>query len=228
MKSIWKRFQYYGIGLSIGLLFTFIFFQNRGCSWLPENRVKNAILDNVIVFKTSDVEEMQTIGLEPADYIEILNKGDIKFGLSKREGEPKYYVGKIKTKDGKEIHAQFELRVDGFISLCTPLKNTKVITEDLLVGEAVFKRLPMDTALVSFGELARCQAKKLNISEKNILDALTEGGVVNYDLSDFKSFDRPVYHLSFIIGDKTYSGKAKWYKTRIYFTYIFGSGIKKC
>ena len=72
MKSIWKRFQYYGIGLTIGLLFTFIFFQNRGCSWLPENRVKNAILDNVIVFKTTDIEEMKTKGLEPADFIEIL------------------------------------------------------------------------------------------------------------------------------------------------------------
>lgn len=228
MKSIWKRFQYYGIGLTIGLLFTFIFFQNRGCSWLPENRVKNAILDNVIVFKTTDIEEMKTKGLEPADYIEILNKGDIKFGLSKRDGEPKYYIGEIKTEEGKELRAQFELRVDGFISLCTPLHDKKVITKDLLNGEAVFQRLPLDTALVAFDDLAKCQAKKLNISEKNILDALKDGGIVNYDLSDFTSYDRPVYHLSFVIGDKSYSGKAKWYKTRIAFIYLFDSGVEKC
>ncbi len=228
MKSIWKRFQYYGIGLTIGLLFTFIFFQNRGCSWLPENRVKNAIMDNVIVFKTTDIEEMQTKGLEPADYIEILNKGDIKFGLSKRDGEPKYYIGEIKTEEGKELRAQFELRVDGFISLCTPLHDTKVITKDLLNGEAVFQRLPLDTALVAFSDLARCQAKVLEISEKNILDALSNGGVINYDLSDFKTADRPVYHLIFVIDEKAYSGKAMWYKTKIYFTYLDDSGVEKC
>ena len=230
MKSLWKRFQYYGIGLMIGLMFTFIFFQNRGCSWLPENRVKNAVLENVIVFKKADVELMNQQGITPDDYVQILNKGAIKFGLSKRQGEPKYYVGKSVSSSGDEIQAQFELRVDGFVSLCTPLKKDEsVITENLLEGEAIIYRLPIDTSLVAFDEdLAKCQAKKLGITEKNVLDALHDFGIVNYDLSDFVSSDKPIYHLSFQIKDSTYHGKAIWYKNKLYFTYFLNSGVEKC
>lgn len=228
MKSIWKRFQYYGIGLGIGLMFTFIFFQNRGCSWLPENRVKNAILDNVIVFKTTDIESIERNGFTPDDYIQILNKGDIKFGLSKRDGEPKYYVGTVKHPSGKELKAQFELRKDGFVSLCTPLSVNKVVDENVLVGEARIKRLPLDSTLVSFNERAKCQSVNLGLTERKVLDALSDSGFIDYDQTDFIDPIRPVYFLRFTIDGQNYQGKAIWYKTSIYFTHFLDSNSENC
>ena len=228
MKSIWKRFQYYGIGLGIGLLMTFIFFQNRGCSWLPENRVKNAILENVIVLKKSDIAAIEAQGYTVDNFIQLLNNGDVKFGLSKRDGEPKYYFLQSKTKEGKEIKAQFELRKDGFVSLCTPLNDNTVITSDLLQGEAHIVHLPLDTALVAFDERAKCQARQMAISEKDVLAALESGGRVDYDYSDFDEVNKPAYQLIFSMNNRSYSAKAVWYKTKIYIHYFNHVDAPKC
>jgi hypothetical protein len=56
MESLWRRLKYYGIGFGIGLVFVIFFFQNRGCSWLPSNRVKNSILDRLVVASDETLE----------------------------------------------------------------------------------------------------------------------------------------------------------------------------
>ena len=219
MKII-KRFQYYGIGLLIGLMLTFVFFQNRGCSWLPENRVKNAILDNVVVFSQS--EELTPEQKE--DYFLLLNNGDVKFGLSKKDGEPKLYFLKGEDRNGSEIQAQFELRKDGFISLCTPLTNNTVITDGIFSGTASMEHFPLDTALVAFENVAKCQAKYLGISEKQTLEALQKSGKVDYDKSNPQNPEKHIYHLTFTYLDQVYATRANWYKDKIYITYFYDSG----
>ena len=45
MGKFLRRLKFYAVGLGIGTIFTFMIFGNRGCSWLPDNRVKNMIAD---------------------------------------------------------------------------------------------------------------------------------------------------------------------------------------
>ena len=67
MDSIFRRLKYYGIGFGAGLVFVIFFFQNRGCSWLPDNRVKNSILDRVLVLPETESVQMKKYGLTKKD-----------------------------------------------------------------------------------------------------------------------------------------------------------------
>lgn len=82
MDKLLRRLKFYGIGFGLGLIFIFFFFQNRGCSWLPGNRVKNAILDRVLVVSDEVRSEMNTLKLSDSLLIQALNDGDILFSES--------------------------------------------------------------------------------------------------------------------------------------------------
>ena len=92
MDSIFRRLKYYGIGFGVGLVFVVFFFQNRGCSWLPGNRVKNSILERVLVLPETEALQMKKFGLTKTDLTLILNDGEVLFEESKKEGNPKVYV----------------------------------------------------------------------------------------------------------------------------------------
>jgi hypothetical protein len=49
MEGFFKRLKYYGTGLLIGLIFVTFFMRGRGCSWLPENRLKTSLFERIIV-----------------------------------------------------------------------------------------------------------------------------------------------------------------------------------
>ena len=68
-SSFIRRLKYYGIGFGIGLIFVFIFFQNRGCSWLPGNRVKNTVLERVMVVNDETAKAFAKKGLTKKDAI---------------------------------------------------------------------------------------------------------------------------------------------------------------
>ena len=92
MSSFFRRLKYYGIGFGIGLFFVFFFFQNRGCSWLPANRVKNSFLDRVIVLPDAEAKKLKANQLNKQDVIEVLNDGEVVFDKSKKEGDTKVYL----------------------------------------------------------------------------------------------------------------------------------------
>ena len=89
MNSWIKRIKFYGIGFGIGLLFVFFFFENRGCSWMPSNRVKNAILDRLIVVSEKTEILMNQKGVDANDILLALNSGDIDFIKSRKDIYPK-------------------------------------------------------------------------------------------------------------------------------------------
>lgn len=84
MESFWRRLRYYGIGFGIGLLFVFVFFQNRGCSWLPANRVKNSVLDRLLVIPDHQEKAMNDKHVNVKDIVNALNEGDVEFSESKK------------------------------------------------------------------------------------------------------------------------------------------------
>lgn len=115
MQSMLRRFKYFGIGFVIGLIFVFFFFGNRGCSWLPGGRVKTTIAGKVIVVEENTLKKMNDNGISEKDILTVLNKGDVDFGSSKKQGNPQVYLidGEI---DGKKTSLWFTIPKDGFVS----------------------------------------------------------------------------------------------------------------
>lgn len=113
MKSkIGRRVKYYLIGLGMGLVMTFFIFGNRGCSWLPENRVKEQ-LETGILARTDSMKCVLECNDISDDFIyELIKKGDVLFSESKTKSDPKVYV--IEYKDVK-IH--FSMDEDSLSSI---------------------------------------------------------------------------------------------------------------
>ena len=85
-SSPWlRRLKYYGFGFGLGLIFVFFFFQNRGCAWLPGNRVKNSILDRLVVVSDRTAADLKDQGISNAFILELLNDGDVLFDQRKKE-----------------------------------------------------------------------------------------------------------------------------------------------
>lgn len=109
MDKFRNRVKYYLIGLGFGVLVVYFIFGNRGCSWLPENRVKNMIGEKEIVVSDSILNVMHCLELNNDDIYELLKEsGNVDFSLSKTDGVPKiYYVEG--EKEGTVYSAKFAL-----------------------------------------------------------------------------------------------------------------------
>src|SRR5690554_1116023 len=86
------RLLYYFTGFGIGIIFVIFFFQNRGCTWTPNNRVKQAIVDRVIVINDDLKAEMDKRGITKEMIKKVIDKGNIDFKNSKKTGDPKVYT----------------------------------------------------------------------------------------------------------------------------------------
>ena len=131
MDSIFHRLKYYGIGFGVGLIFVIFFFQNRGCSWLPDNRVKNSILDRVLVLPESEAKQMNKFGLTKKDLTLVLNDGEVLFEESKKTGNPKVYVVEKEIPSKGKVKFFFTLANESFISeIHFTEKNVKKIKSE--------------------------------------------------------------------------------------------------
>lgn len=101
MDKFKNRIKYYLVGLSFGLILVYFMFGNRGCSWLPSNRVKNMIGEKEIVIGDSILDVLSQLELNNDDIYALLKSdGDVDFSLSKTEGVPKvYYLSGEKESD---------------------------------------------------------------------------------------------------------------------------------
>lgn len=227
MKFI-NRLKYYGIGFGIGLLLVFIFFGGRGCSWTPENRVKYDLTHKIIVLTQEDYNQITKQGLKPANYINLIENGDVDFGLSIKRENPRFYYFSGETAEGKILKAQFELRNnDAYVSLMRPLSKAKIDNKHMPKSARIIY-VPKDSSLFVFDDLAKCQAKYLNLTVEKIHTALENNGRIDYTQSKLDEKIKPVYCFVFEIDNKTYEGKAIWYKDRIVFKRFNDAGKAPC
>src|SRR5690554_1540853 len=112
MQGVWKRFRYYLIGFLIGTIFVSILFKDRGCSWTPTNRVKNAIQDKIIVFPEDQIPALNKLGLNKDNIYRFLVKGSVDFSNSLKDQNfyPKVYI--IEENDSIDKRLQFSLYED--------------------------------------------------------------------------------------------------------------------
>jgi hypothetical protein len=93
MEKFRDRLKFYLIGFTFGIIAVVFFFGERGCSWLPGNRVKNSIAEKEIIYGDSIKDLLECSNYTNDDIYDLLNSsGDIDFSESKTHETPKKYV----------------------------------------------------------------------------------------------------------------------------------------
>lgn len=213
MTNFWRRLKYYGFGFLLGMLFLVFFFNNRGCSWLPGNRVKNTILDRLIVVSDETQALMQQKGIKDKDLIEVLNDGDVIFDESNKNEDDKVY---LIEKDGKKYI--FTLPYESFISEVRIAKSVKGV-ETSESGKASIIHYPKDDNLIYPDSipLVTCQQEKLGLIEpKKILKMIKKSGELDFARCDLSQRPKPEHFIWFTTDRGVRIGaRALWYKNKI-------------
>lgn len=183
MSTFLNRLKVYAIGFGIGLIFVFFFFQNRGCSWLPENRVKNSILDRVIVVQSDEAARLAAKGITNEEIINMLNDGKVDFGKSKKNTESKIY---LLEKDNVKLF--FTLPEESYISEVRLADQPVARIKNSTTGTGQMIRFPQDDDMVFADTMKRisCQLENIGMLQtKLILKSLKANGTIDFAKSDF-------------------------------------------
>ena len=113
-----NRLKFYLIGFSLGLFLVYSIFKDRSWNWLPENKVKQFLLENPLRIYTD--KNQQTYQKDISKNIfDIIIYGDVNFSKSKTDSSLKKYVIEY-----EEAHACFGVSFED--SLCRVLSLNKI------------------------------------------------------------------------------------------------------
>lgn len=221
MESIWRRLKYYGIGFTLGLIFVIFFFQNRGCSWLPQNRVKNTILDRVLVVSNTEKVQFEKLNLSIKDAYEALNDGELNFSKSKKNEFPKVFVIEKKIKKAKK-YFYFILPNESFISeVKVSSKLLTILPKLTKKGRGQLIHFPKDKNLVYLDEtkLISCQLSGFKmLNNSSILKLLKKNGEIDFELSNFKAKPKVEHCLIFHLNNREFRAETIWFKNKLNIT----------
>lgn len=227
MESFLKRLKYYGFGFGLGLVFVFFFFKNRGCTWTPENRVKNTILGRVLVVNDQEEALLAAKGLTKNDLIHFLDDGDVQFGHSKKSGNPLVY-SIVKEVNNKEVELWFTLPDKAFISeIVTPKKSIQAITNST-AGFGSMIHFPNVGNIIYLDEndffTKECAKLKLT-NPKKVHYLLEKSGKIDFNQSHLKA-TIPEQVVQFKLANgKNCSAKTIWYQEHIKFVSFLSDTI---
>ena len=199
MKNFLRRLKFYGIGFLIGLLFVFIFFQNRGCTWLPSNRVKNTIIGRVIVVNEKDHQQLKKLGISDKRIIHFLNDGTVDFGESKKQGNPKVY-SITREVNGKDVELWFTLPKDGYVAEVRIPKGSIFSVKNSTDGTGRMISFPKVESLVYLDSNRRltCQQEKLGlIAPATVVKQMKKTGYIDFSKSEWNASPHPIQYIWF-------------------------------
>ena len=232
MESFLRRLKYYGIGFLIGLVFVFIFFQNRGCSWLPSNRVKNAFLDRLIVIPEDQLPLMKTKGISNEDIIEVLNDGDVSFNESDTEGDLKVYKLSKNIEGKGVVNFFFTLPNESFISEVNMRATDDVQVKSSTKGYGKIIHYPKDDHLMFLDSSSaiNCKLSALSLQDADALFKLVKKqGKINFSKTNFNEKPKALQYISIIEGEREKLGlKAIWYKNKINVVAVEADSSVRC
>lgn len=211
-STFMRRLKYYGIGFGLGIVFVFFFFQNRGCSWLPGNRVKNTILDRVMVVSDGTLESFDKKGITKEDVVEALNTGSVAFGESKKNSESKVYV--IEHEGNKFLYT---LPYESFITEVR-LGGDAMKAETSSEGLGTIWRFPVDDNLIYLdsSKVLACQLDQLGLENaKALYHKIKESGKINFERTDLAVRPKPEHYIVFSQDSIEVAAKTIWYKDKL-------------
>lgn len=225
MESFMRRLKYYGIGFGIGMLFVVFFFNNRGCSWIPSNRVKNSILSRIIVVSDQTEADLKKKGISHKELIEVLNDGDIDFGASDKNKNNKAYL--IEKNGVKYV---FTLPYESFVSEVFVTSNAKKVKHST-EGIGTFIHFPNDKNLVYTDTTARlkCQQEALGlISDTKIWKLIKKSGKLDFSKTIFNKDAKAEQYIEFKWKGKTIGATVVWYKDKLNIKSFHHESLLEC
>ena len=199
MTNFYKRLLYYGIGFGIGLIFVFFFFNTRGCSWLPENRVKDMISSRIVFISDSNMLVLKNLGIKKTEISQYLEDAEVQFSKSKKSENPKIYHLVGPTKSKKQFVAQIVLYENAFICELLPNQFSAQNAIPSKKGLGTPVHYPVKNNLFYSDSSAHtiCQRKALDITEDSTLYRLfLENGRVNMLNSDLSKSPKPIHCIT--------------------------------
>ena len=219
MESFLKRLKYYGIGFGFGLLFVFFFFQNRGCSWLPSNRVKNNILERLIIIPDAQLDRLKARGYNEKDVIALLNDGDVDFSESRKQSNPKVYLIQKEMQNGKQLDLFFTLPEESLFSEVHFSQKKATAVQNPKSGKGVIVFFPKDDDLVFLDstKLLSCQKAALKIvNPREVLNCIKKSGRIDFTKTNYSAQPKAEQYIEFIDKRGRLIGcQSVWYKNKI-------------
>jgi len=215
MTNFLRRLGYYGIGFGIGMLFLIFFFKNRGCSWLPSNRVRDAFATRLIVLSPDEAKQFKQLGLSTKAVLSAIDQADISFSESKKQGDLKVY--QFETQQGKAFW--LTMPNESFVAELRVPKGSIQAVKNSRKGEAAIVRFPKDKSLIYFDSTdhVTCLANLSGYKQPaSVLKALKASGKIDFSKSDFTEKPKPTHYLTFAAAKGQVIGvKAYWYKEKV-------------
>lgn len=232
MESFVRRLKYYGIGFLIGLVFVTIFFQNRGCSWLPANRVRNAFMDRLIVIPEDQQKTLSKEKISNADILTALTSGDVYFSESIKDKPTKVYKIGIEPEGKGEKILYFTLPRESFICEVHVNESNAKQVRNTTEGKGRIIHFPKDKDLVFVDTNARtkCQQSALGFKKaEKILERLKRTGTIDFEKSNLLAQPKAEHYIQFKTNKGELIGvKAIWYKSKITISQFESSMLFDC
>ena len=224
MQSMLRRFKFFGIGFVIGMIFVFFFFGNRGCSWLPGGRVKTTIAGKVIVVEENTLNKLAKKGVSKKDILTVLNKGDVDFGSSKKQGNPQVYLidGEV---DGKKTSLWFTIPRDGFVSEVRIPEGNIQSAKNSTTGFAEMIHFPNVKAWVFVDPKPELNDGLTALdygNEKEVQKALMKTGRIDFSKSNLLAEPNPEHYIVFKSkSNKILGTRCFWYQDHVKISNFF-------
>ncbi len=200
MTNLYRRLLYYGVGFGIGLICVFFFFNNRGCSWLPENRIKEMVRERLVYISDSNLHILENLKIKEEELSSFLSNADVLFSKSEKSTNPQIYHIEGPTDSKDNFVCQIVIHKDALTCELVPnqfsAKNTKPTTE----GLAKPIHFPSKKNLFYSDSTAHtiCQRKALGIEEDSTLSALfLKNGRINISKTNLANKPKPTYAMVF-------------------------------
>ena len=177
----------------MGLVFVLLFFNLRGCEWLPDNRVMSAIRSSKIIVSKNNYCKLRCNDISDRDIFTLINNGDVDFSKSNtKQRKKQYYIS------NSELELIFELyHIDSTAEIinvqeetnCSCNENDSLINlympNKMMLSKLVLKDFKMQ-------DLFLCQLSGLSL-DTNIIQRLFEEGEILYNLSLSKRKPNPLF-----------------------------------
>jgi hypothetical protein len=200
MENFWRRLKYYGIGFGIGLVFVIFFFKNKGCAWTPENRVKNAIFERMLVISENEKERLNKLNVNEKELIRIIRNGDIDFQKSKKTDRFKIYHFDCQTKYNKKFSVLLTLGKDSFISEILIKEKNSFRAKNSREGKGKIIYFPKERNFLftDTTDLLICQKQVAQLLDnEKLYQRIRKNGTIDFKNSKLEMSPKPEHCILF-------------------------------
>ena len=219
MQSLLRRLKYYGIGFLFGLLFVIFFFKNRGCTWLPSNRVKNSVQERILVLPANQEKALELRGITKTDLLQIIEKGDVDFSESLKHSDPKVYLFEGATHKGQQVKLFMTLPSESFVSEIHVKESHISKVRNTTSGLGKLISFPKDRQLIYLDSTTQMDQRKKELGIKDgtqLLKWMKVSGRIDFAKTNFRL--KPKAEQAVLVENKKGEElllKAVWYKEKI-------------